>query len=144
MKLTIDKLLAGEVDPKKITMNDITEFIAAEKLVVTVSSKKKEDWLNAVCDALEARSKAGGGAEPPPEDDEEVPPPTPPADDADDADDDEKEDPPPAENGAAETSGSDWHARRAAQAREIGRSARNIPADGDAEKKSDWLSRRVN
>jgi hypothetical protein len=53
MELNRDALLAGTVDPAKVKMADLSAFIAANGLAVSVAGKNKAAVLNDICDALE-------------------------------------------------------------------------------------------
>jgi len=53
MELNRDELLAGTVDPAKVKMADLSAFIAANGLSVSVAGKNKAAVLNDICDALE-------------------------------------------------------------------------------------------
>lgn len=61
MDLNRDELLAGTVDSKKVKMADLSAFIAANGLSVSVAGKNKADVLNYICDALEGATNDPDG-----------------------------------------------------------------------------------
>ena len=116
MELNRDALLAGTVDPANVKMADLSAFIAANGLNVSVAGKNKAAVLNDICDALE-------GATPDPDSDV-------PAKSA-------------AVLGDPAVLGSNYLARRADRLR-AGRAELNgIPSDLESEsKKSNYIARR--
>jgi hypothetical protein len=121
-KVTSALLLGGKVNVKKVTLKELADFIAAEKLDVVIG-KDKAEALNAICDALEARGDVAPEADEGPE----VP------------DTDE----PVGELGEPAVSGSNYLKRRAGKIKAGRNELGQIPSDlKEQASKSSYIARR--